>query len=173
LIRRSERMNSPPMFDSMTILLADIHLYHPVVLRVWLVTAFFGVALLHARRMIDIGEAIALGSASMFVLLPDEPSDRILLVTVILMLITRPRWRSWWALSTVPASWLFIDYTFGLQHPLRRMTGLPGSWQHVVGANALVLVLALSYLVDRLRGRGRVPVSMRPGLLDQRDDPAQ
>jgi hypothetical protein len=158
LVRRSDRFNARPMFDSITIVLADLHIYHPALLRVWLVVAFAVVAVLHAREAIDVGEAIALGSAAMFVFLPDEPADRILLVSMVLMLVTRPRWRTWWTISFIPTVWVFADYTFGAHHPLRRIIGPPESWQHVLPANLLLLALVSSYWVDRMRGVGREPV---------------
>jgi hypothetical protein len=158
LVRRSTRFSSPPMFDSLTIVLADLHLYHPVLLRLWLIGAFVAVAVLHARGIIDIGEAIALGSVSMFVFLPDEPSDRILLVSMILMLVTRPRWLTWWIVSLVPATIVLVDYTFSLDHVIRRVIGRPESWQHVVGANLLLLTVMACYVIDRVYARGRLPI---------------
>jgi len=170
LARRSTRFNSPPMFDSLTILLADLHLYQPLLLRLWLTGAFIAVAVLHARRIIDIGEAIVLGSVSMFVFLPDEPADRILLVSMMLMLVTRPRWFTWWIASLLPATIVFVDYTFSLDHVLRRLIGRPESWQHVIGANLLLLTIAASYLIDRAYARGRLPIVSRSSLQQNRRD---
>jgi len=156
--RRSGRMNSPPSFDSITILLDRVHLYDPLLVRLWIPAALLTIAVLHMCRKIDIGEAIALSCAAPFVFLPDEPPDRILLVTVVLMLIVRPRWLLWWTVSLVPTVWCLIDYVFAIHHPLRRLTGPPGEWRHVIGANLLLIVVTACYLADKISDRGREPV---------------
>ena len=159
--RRSHRMNFQPGFDSITVVLAKADIYNPILVRLWLPLALLAIAVLHLRHKIDIGEAIALSSAAAFVLLPDESADRILLVTVALILVVRSRWLLWWTVSLVPSVWLFIDYTFGINHPLRHITGSTGSLQHVIGANLLLLAVTAFYLADKVAGRGREPICRR------------
>jgi hypothetical protein len=153
LERRSARMKSKPMFDSLTVLLANVDLYKPLLIQVGLPLALLVIALMHWRRKIDVTEAVSLGSTAGFVLLPDEGPDRILLVTMSLMFVVRPRWALWWAVSLVPFAWLLIDYEFALNHPLHRLIGAPGTWKHVIGANLLLLVVAASYVADKFADR--------------------
>jgi len=159
--RRSHRLSFSPIFDSITVPFAHAGLYSPLVPRVWLVFATIALALLTWRGLIDVGEAICLGTWAGFVLLPDEPPDRILLAALPLLLVvrsTRGRWVLWWLASLVPAVWLYVD-TMSAPGGLRRLTGAPETTRHVLGANVFMLLLVLVYLWDRARGRGREPIA--------------
>lgn len=158
--RRSARLSFTPIFDSITVPLAHAGLYSPLLPRVWLVAATLALALLTWRGTIDVAEAICLGTWAGFVLLPDEPPDRILIAALPLLLVirsTRFRWALWWIASLVPAAWLYVD-SMSTPGRLRSLTGSPESLRHVLGANVLMLLFVLVYAFDRVTGRGREPV---------------
>lgn len=162
--RRSERLSFTPIFDSITVPLAHAGLYSTWLPRVWLVAATLALAYLTWRRTIDVAEAICLGTWAGFVLLPDEPPDRILIATLPLLLVLRSgqmRWVAWWLLSLVPAVWLYVD-SMSSPGSLRTLTGAPGSLGHVLGANVLMIAVVLVYAVDRVRRRGREPIVLEP-----------
>jgi len=168
--RRSHRLSFTPIFDSITVPLAHAGLYSALLPRVWLVLAAIVLAGLTWRRTIDVAEAICLGTWAGFVLLPDEPPDRILLASLPLLLVVRSsrgRWLLWWLASLVPAAWLYVD-TMSSPGRLRQLTGAPESVRHVLGANVLMLLLVLVYVVDRARGRGREPIVLEA--LEDRGD---
>jgi hypothetical protein len=160
--RRDHRLSFTPIFDSITVPLAHAGLYTSLVPRVWLVVAAVGLAYLTWRRTIDVAEAICIGTWAGFVLLPDEPPDRILIASLPLLLVvrsTRFRWLLWWLVSLVPATWLYVD-TMSSPGRLRQLTGAPESWRHVLGANVLMLALVAVYGFDRMTGRGREPIAL-------------
>lgn len=151
--RRNVRLSfDPPIFDSITVPFAHVGLYSPLVPRVWLVFATLALAFLTWRGLVTVSEAICLGTWAGFVLLPDEPPDRILLATLVLLLVVRGRWLLWWLASLVPAAWLYVD-TMSSPGRLRDITGPPGSWRHVLGANVFMLLAVAVYVRDRIASR--------------------
>lgn len=168
--RRDHRLSFTPIFDSITVPFAHAGLYSALVPRVWLVLAAVALAVLTWRGAIDVAEAICLGTWAGFVLLPDEPPDRILLASLPLLLVVRSsqvRWVLWWLVSLVPAVWLYVD-TMSSPGRFRQLTGQPESFRHVLGANVLMLLFVAVYVVDRLIGRGREPVVLE-GVEDRPD----
>jgi hypothetical protein len=151
--RRNVRLSfDPPIFDSLTVPLAHVGLYSPLVPRVWLVLATVALAILTWRGLVTVSEAICLGTWAGFVLLPDEPPDRILLATLVLLLVANGRWLVWWLASLVPALWLYVD-TMSSPGRLRDITGAPESWRHVLGANLFMLLVLAFYVRDRIAAR--------------------
>ena len=160
--RRSTRTGyDPPIFESVTRLLAAAHLYTPLIPKVLGPLLVVSIWALYETGRLRIPETIALSLFAAYVLLPDQSSDRILLITLPLILVTRTttaRWALFWAVSVFAAVGGYGSLVGGSDYT-NRFPALPGSVLDVVGAsglhdvitqNLLLALVLVFFLKDRL-----------------------
>jgi len=157
----------PPIHASPTQLLAAVGLYAPAVARFGIPLCFAAVYLLTLTRRVTPSEGVALSVLAAFLLLPDQAANRILLVSLPLLLVlraTRGRWLALWGASALSAVALYAQVRgvpeLGLPgwapvaDATRALFGPYGSVRHVVWMN-LTFALVLGFFVsDKLRGQG-------------------
>lgn len=163
--RRADRMEiDPPIHAGLLKPLAEIGLYDPWVARACTAAALVTVAAAFARRRIEAPAAVVLSMVAAYAFLPDQSDNRVLLLVLPVLLLTRltpSRYVTLWVLSTVAAVALVVELNGvpaalgGLAPVLTAVFGAYGSLQHVVIVNALLLwALACHFRDARVRGPG-------------------
>lgn len=160
--RRSNRMGyDPPIHQSITRLLDAVHLYTPLIPRVLGPLLVLMVWVLYERGKLRIAETIALSLFFAYVFLPDQGSDRILLIVLPLILVTRTttaRWAWIWAISIFASIGGYANLA-GSTDYTGRFPSLPGPVVDVVGAsglhdvvtqNLILICILVFFLRDRL-----------------------
>jgi hypothetical protein len=164
--RRNLRLElAVPLHASPTLLLARIGLYAPIDAKLLCATGFAAVIALFAKQEIDVREATVLAIAAGYAFLPDDAANRLLLISLPLLLLmdlSARRWLVVWAISCVAALGSVIA-TKGVPHELSGVAALlqsvyahESTVRHVLWMNLLPVVVLTWYLRDR-RDR-RAPV---------------
>lgn len=157
--RRNGRMGAMPQHASITKLLAGAHLYHPVMVKVFIVASVIMIFALFVMRQIDIRDVVVLSVYCFFVALPDESFDRLVLITVPFLFVLRLTvWRMLivWGLTyvaalTVLSSDLLVPGWLPFGHSLDGFIGAYGSRHYVALLNPLVLLMPGYFIIDHLR----------------------
>jgi hypothetical protein len=172
--RRENRIGYPPGNASITVLLARTGIYSSWIPRLGIPLAIFVLYVLFFRRKLDIVETIILTVFASFVILPDESTDRILLITLPLLLITRLtalRQLAFWLISVVAAIVAFsVSYAADMPLPLlhthpsvARALVSVGTWlggayaspRYVIFENLPMVLLLGLFIADKVRGRSQ------------------
>lgn len=178
--RRADRMElDPPIHAGLLKPLAEIGLYDPWLARGLTVAALLAVYAAFARRRLDAPAAVVLAMVAGYVFLPDQSDNRVLLLVLPVLLLTRLtplRYAVLWVLSTVAAVALVVELNgvpgplAGLEPLLTALFGAYGSMQHVVIVNALLLWALACFALDLRAGRAeprraaaRGGATLRPG----------
>lgn len=161
--RRADRMQiDPPIHASLLKPLAEVGLYDPWLARACTVAALVTVGAAFARRRIEAPVAVVLSMVAAYAFLPDQSDNRVLLLVLPVLLLTRLtplRYVTLWVLSTVAAVGLVVELNgvpaalAGLAPVATAVFGTYGSMQHVVIVNALLLWVLACHVRD-LRGQG-------------------
>jgi hypothetical protein len=155
-VGRNSRLEIAPRHAALTELLARVHVYSGALVRPFIVAAIVAVLVLQWRMVLSTAEAIVLCVVAAFIALPDHGVDRILMLTLALLLVVRMSERRWillWAVSLVQAV-AFVVQQVGPSAG-QRLIGNSESLGQVLLMNP-VMLLALFWLVsDRLRGAPR------------------
>ena len=157
--RQARLAINPPIHASPTILLSRLGLYAPLEAKLLLAAALLAVLWGLAVGWLDVSEAMVLSLFAGYAFLPDEDYNRILLITLPLLLVMRPqavRWTAIWVVSCFAALGAEIA-SRGVPHvlssvagPLRDIFGLESTVAHVLWLNLLpALVLGL-FVADHL-----------------------
>jgi hypothetical protein len=172
--RRDLRLDlAVPLHASPLLLLSRIGLYAPIEAKLLSVAGFAAVLALFGRRRIDVREAVVLAIAAGYVFLPDDAANRLLLITLALLLLLDLSVRRWlvvWAISCVATLGVVVA-TKGVPHELagvapllRTIFARESTVRHVLWMNLLPAVVLRWYLRDR-RDR-RAPVLPAPHLCE-------
>jgi hypothetical protein len=156
---------NPPIHASPTILLARIGIYAPVEAKILPIVATIVVLALFVMRRIDVREAMVWSLFAGYVFLPDTDFDRMLLITLPLLLLLEmslARWVLVWIVSCV-AALAGVVATHGVPHELSGLAGTlnslfprGGTLRYVLWMNLLPLLVLAYYFGDRRAGRAPV-----------------
>ncbi|HUZ27636.1 MAG TPA: hypothetical protein VMU90_00250 [Solirubrobacteraceae bacterium] len=162
--RRDAHLGINPIHASPLLVLARLHLYSSVEPRLFLVLAIAAVFVLYASRRIEIREAVVWALFSGYIFLPDDPFNRLLLITLPFLLLvefTAKQWIALWVVSCMAALGVVIA-THGVPHALsplasvlRAVFSREGSPQHVLWINLVPALTIGFYLIDRRPTRTR------------------
>jgi hypothetical protein len=164
LDNRRTRANRDEPIHASPLLFADrVGLYAAWEAQALALLSLLGVLALWWRERIDVREAVVLSIAAGYVWLPDQPSNRILLVLLPFLLLadlSRRAWRLLWAAS-IPATLAVVEASRELPAGLAEVIGPSGSLRQVVWLHLPLLVVAVAWTRDRSRERRR-SVSVSP-----------
>ena len=161
--RRADRMElDPPIHAGLLKPLAEIGLYDPWLARACTVAALLAVYAAFARKRIEAPAAVVLSMVAAYVFLPDQSDNRVLLLVLPVLLLSRStplRYATLWVLSTVAAVALVVEFNgvpgplSGLAPLLTALFGAYGSMQHVFIINALLIWALACFALDLRAGR--------------------
>jgi hypothetical protein len=163
--RRATRLSiDPPIHASPTLLLARLHLYSPAEAKILTAAALLAVTGLFAWRRLGIRQAVVWALFAGYIFLPDDPFNRLLLISlpfVFVVEMSRWRWIALWVLSCVDA--LAADVaTRGVPHalsaiasPLRTLFAHEATVRHVLWMSLLPALLIAFYALDSVSARRR------------------
>lgn len=166
-LRKNSRLDALPEHASVSELLVALHLYGPLVPRVFIVVSLGAIYYFFWRRRLNIAESIVLSIYCFFVLLPDESFDRIVLIVMPFLFIVRlTPWRVAiiWLATTVAAAATFTPF-WGIPQfvpggsEFASWVGAYGSPVYVALSNIPTLLLPSLWVLDRLAAR-RTPVAV-------------
>jgi len=162
----------PPIHASPTQLLAAIGLYTPAVATFGIPLCLLAVYLATLARRLTPAEGVALSVLAAFLLLPDQAANRVLLVSLPLLLLTRSsrgRWLALWGASVLSAAALIVEVrgvpALGLPGwdalavAALALFGTYGSLRHVLFMNLTCALVLAFFFADKLRGRGLASAS--------------
>jgi hypothetical protein len=151
----------PPIHASPMLLLSRLGLYAPIEAKLLPACALVAVLAALAARRIDGVQAMALSLLACYAFLPDQDYNRILLITLPLLLIMRPaavRWAAIWVVSCFAALGAVIA-SRGVPHalsaiagPLRDVFGEDSTVAHVLWMNLLLVLVLVFFALDGRRG---------------------
>ncbi len=161
--RRNERLAiSPPIHASPTLLLARLGIYTPIEVNLALVVSIIVVLALFAGRRLEIRETVIWSIFAGYIFLPDDPFNRLLLITLPFLLILELPARRWlviWPVSCAQALGAWVA-TKGVPRSLSSIGGLlrdafarEATMRHVLWMNLLPVLVIAYYLIDRRAGR--------------------
>jgi hypothetical protein len=169
--RRDARLAlNPPIHESPTLLLSRLGIYAPIEAKLLTAVAIVTVLGFFAARRIDICEAVVWSLFAGYVFLPDDPFNRLLLITLPFMLIldfSIARWIAIWVVSSV-AALAGVVATRGVPHELSAIAGaLRTLFAHeetvrlTLWMNLLPALVLAFYFADRRSPRTRArPIAM-------------
>lgn len=164
LDNRRERANLPaPMHASPLLFVDRVGLYATWQPQALALLSLLAVLALWWRERIDVREGVVLSIAAGYVWLPDQPSNRILLVLLPFLLLadlSRAAWLLLWAAS-IPAALAVIEESRDLPAGLAGPIGPSGSLRQVVWLHLPLLVVAIAWIRDRSR-EARASASVSP-----------
>jgi hypothetical protein len=170
--RRNARLGiDPPIHASPMLLISRLHLYAPIEAKLLTLGGILAVTGAFALGRIDIREAVVFSLFAGYVFLPDDAFNRLLLITLPVMLLlelSRARWILLWVLSSAtalgavvatrgPPSWLS-----GIASTLRAIFGHEATVPHVLWMSLLPAVVLVLYIADRASGRAPVRRAAAP-----------
>lgn len=152
--RRDVRIDLHPTHAALTQLLAKAHIYSSSLVRPFIIVAIVGIVVLYLWRKLNVGEAIALSVFVAYLPLPDEGVDRILMVTIPLLLVlnlSARRWAVLWVVSAIE-SVAFLIQELGPSAG-QKIIGHYASIGHVLLMNPIMLLPFAWLVLDRWRTR--------------------
>lgn len=164
--RRQTRLSiNPPIHSSPTLLLARLHLYAPVEAKVLTAAALVAVFALYLARRLEIREAVVWSLFAGYIFLPDDPFNRLLLISLpflFVVVMDRARWIALWVVSCVVALAAAVE-TRGVPHalsaigsPLRAVFSHEATVRDVLWMALIpALVIAFYWLDHRARPGAR------------------
>lgn len=165
--RRTTRLAiDPPIHASPTLLLARLHLYSPIEAKLLTAAALLAVIVLFAARRLEIRPAVVWALFAGYIFLPDDPLNRLLLISlpfVFVVAMPRSRWIALWLVSCVVA--LAADVaTRGVPHALsaigsllRTLFGYESTVRHVLWMSLMPALVIGFYLLDLIARRRTAP----------------
>lgn len=154
LDNRRERATIPePIHASPLLFLSHVGLYATWLPQLLMIVSLVAVLVLYARDRLDVREAVVLSIAAGYVYLPDQPSNRILLVLLPFLLLADLSRRAWlllW-LTSLPAAAAVIEASRPLPDGLATAIGPSGSLRQVVWLHLPLLVVVVSWIRARSR----------------------
>jgi len=153
---RNSRLTMRPTHAALTELLVRVHLYSASLVRPFIVIAIVAVLVLQWRRLLSTAEAIVLCVVASFIALPDHGVDRILMLTLALLLVIEMPTRRWlvlWGVSLLEAL-AFVIQQVG-PTGAQGVIGNSESLGQVLLMNPLLLLCLYWLIRDRVRGLPR------------------
>lgn len=158
LDNRGERANLPaPIHASLLLFLDAGGLYASWQPQALAVVSLALVLALWWTERIDVREGVVLSIAAGYVWLPDQPSNRILLVLLPFLLLadlSRAAWLLLW-LTSIPASLAVLEASRELPGGVAELIGPGGSLRQVVWLQLPLLVVVIAWIRDRSRNTGK------------------
>lgn len=157
--RRERGALSEPIHASPWLFPSEVGLYASWMPQVAMVLSLLGVIWLYLRERVDVREAVVLSIAGGYVFLPDQPSNRILLVLLPFLLLADLSRRAWlllW-LTSLPAAAAVVEASRDLPAGLADVIGPSGSLRQVVWLHLPLLVVVVGWIRERSRNR---PISV-------------
>ncbi len=159
--RRDARLAiNPPIHASPTLLLARLGIYAPIEAQLLTAAALVAIVGCFVTRRINVRDAVVWSLFAGYVFLPDDAFNRLLLITLPLMLVLHysiARWVAIWIVSSV-ASLAGVTATRGVPHglsafagPLRAVFTNEATVPHVIWMNLLPALGVTFYFLDRRR----------------------
>lgn len=167
--RRNQRLDlGYPIHASPMLVLASLHLYAPVEATLLTIAAILAVLAAFYARRIEMREALALSLVAGYLFLPDDAFNRLLLITLPLMLLIElslARWVAIWTISSVAAFGAVIathgvpHWLSGIHGPLRSVFARDGTLRHALWMTLLTATVLAIYVYDRRRGRAPIAIA--------------
>jgi hypothetical protein len=155
--RRNDRIDiNPPIHAAITQLLAEVNLYETWVPRLLVPVSLIAIYALFLLRQLSIEETVVLSVFFSYVWLPDEGFNRMILIVLPLLLITRmsvARWIALWIVSTIAAAAVLVEFRDFSFPAVESVFGAYGSVRHVIFVNVVMVTVLGFYLADRYRKR--------------------
>jgi hypothetical protein len=161
--RRARAAMPEPIHASPMLFLSHVGLYVTWLPQVLMGLSLLAVLVLYVREKLDVSEAVVLSIAAGYVYLPDQPSNRILLVLLPFLLLHDPSRRAWlllW-LASLPAAAAVIEASRDLPPGIASVIGPSGSLRQVVWLHLPLLIVVVSWIRKRSR-EPTISVSLSP-----------
>ncbi|MDO8210054.1 hypothetical protein [Conexibacter sp. CPCC 206217] len=157
--RRDRAAIPEPIHASPLLFLSHAGLYATWLPQLLMIVSLIVVIALYARERLDVKEAVVLSIAAGYVYLPDQPSNRILLVLLPFLLLVDLSRRAWILLwiASLPAAAAVIEASRPLPGGLAQLIGPSGSLRQVVWLHLPLLVVFASWIRERSRA---APISV-------------
>jgi hypothetical protein len=172
--RRNVRLGiDPPIHASPWLLVSRAGLYAPAEAKIALVVSLIALLVLYAIGRIEIREAVVFSLFAGYAFLPDDAFNRLILITLpLLLLLDLSVWR--WVAVWVVTCWgalAAVVAVRGVPHELARIAGPlhavfsahEATVRHVLWVNLFPALVLAFYFYDR--SRGRAPVGVAPDRL--------
>jgi len=167
--RRNQRLDlGYPIHASPMLVLASLHIYAPVEATLLTIVAIVAVLVAFFARRIEMREALVMSLVAGYLFLPDDAFDRLLLITLPVMLLLElslARWVAVWAISSVAALGAVVatrgapHALAGIRGPLRSLFGHDGTLRHALWMILLTVSVFAMYAYDRRRARAPIAIA--------------